>query len=83
MRVCTLVKTIIISNSIAGEHKFEIYQCESEFYTDISKKNTDGFWVVIKDEYGLTRALDVDDAAECCIKYVENIELDIKSSPII
>lgn len=83
MRVCTLVKTIAISNSIAGEHKFEIYQCGNEFYTDISKKNSDGFWVVIKDEYGLTRALDVDNAVECCIKHVENIEADMKSSPIL
>lgn len=83
MRVSTLEKTITISNSIAGEHKFEIYQCENEFYTDISKKNSDGFWVVIKDEYGLTCALDVDDASECCIKYVENLEVDMKSSRIL
>ncbi|HCQ8415801.1 TPA: hypothetical protein OME36_003993 [Klebsiella michiganensis] len=80
MPVNTLIKTITIPNSIAGEHKFEIYQEENgNFYADIYGKNNDGFWVMIKDYYFFTRADIIQDAVDSCVKYVTNREIDLKA----
>lgn len=39
MSISTLVKTIVVSDSVAGEYKFEIFQGENaHFYADIFGK---------------------------------------------
>lgn len=84
MTVSTLVKTIAISNSSLGEFKFEIYQDENGlFYTDISNKNTTGEWVLGPSNYRFSRASNVDEAVEGCIKFLENKEIDMKTAKII
>ena len=47
MSISTLVKTIVVSDSVAGEYKFEIFQSENaHFYADIFLKNHDRVWVI-------------------------------------
>ncbi len=80
MSVSTLVRTVVVSNSVAGEYKFEIYEDEdAHFYADISRKNQDGVWVIGFDGYSFTRALDVDEAVTGSIKFVDNLVTDLKA----
>lgn len=84
MSASTLVRTIIVSNSIAGAFKFEIYQDEdAHFFADIYRKNSDGIWVLGWDEYGFQHALDVDEATASCTKFVDNLVIDAQSRPIL
>lgn len=78
MSISTLVKTVVVSNSVAGEYKFEIYQdADAHFYADISRKNIDGLWVLGWDCYGFRSPLDVDEAVSECSNFVENLEADL------
>jgi trehalose-6-phosphate synthase len=81
MPVHTLIRTISIQNSIAGEHKFEIYHEDNAmFYADIYKKNQDGLWVMVKDYYYFTKAQNIEDAVNSCIIYVDNWEVDLQTA---
>ncbi|AIA41593.1 TPA: hypothetical protein MIZ55_12490 [Klebsiella pneumoniae] len=80
MSISTLVKTIVVSDSVAGEYKFEIFQGENaHFYADIFWKNHDRVWVIERDGYRFTRALDVEDAVTGSIRFVENRATDLKA----
>lgn len=81
MSINTLVRTIVIPNSIAGEYKFEIYQDEDNFfYADISRKNSNGIWELGWDGYSFDFTSSLDDAVSSCKKFIENLEIDIKAS---
>lgn len=84
MSVSILIRTVAVSNSTAGEFKFEIYRDEENyfFYADISKKKSDGIWELFRDSYRLSRALDIDNAVNSCIKFVNNLEIDLKIGKI-
>ena len=77
MSLSTLIKTVVVSNAVAGEYKFEIFQDEdANFYADISRKGDNGTWVFGRDGYGFSQALDLDDAVNGCVKFVNNLVTD-------
>ncbi len=77
MSVSSLVRTVVISNPVAGEYKFEIYEDEDAlFYADISRKNLEGVWIIGWDGYRFSRALDVKEAVAGSIKFVDNLATD-------
>lgn len=74
MSFSTLLKTIVITHTDAGDIKFEIYQDEHGFFfADIWGKNSDGNWVMRKDGYGFKQATNIEDAVKSCEKYVHNL----------
>lgn len=78
MSVSTLVKTVVVSNTVAGEYKFEIFQDEdAHFYADISRKGDSGVWVFARDDYRFSKALDVEEAVNGCVKFVDNLMADL------
>ena len=77
MSISVLVKTVVITNAVAGEYKFDIFQDEQvHFYADISRKNDSGVWVMGWDGYDFDMALDVEEATQSCIRFVDNLVID-------
>ena len=73
MAISTLVKTIIIEHERFGPFKFEIYESDHYFFTDILSRNGDGSWMIHKIGYGFAKAMSAEDAQNSCEIYIKNL----------